>query len=140
MKPDGDGFADAVLPADRRARLRGRPSGLKGRCAVAAATGLRPALDPGGLCGPWASQGRRACPQGLPWPRPRGAAPGYEELGLTCGAHRRDAEPTSEVGLKINPWPATRSWENRASTEPGAVHNDNDATTAAPPPPRRRTV
>ena len=28
-------------------RLRGRPSGLKGRCRARCATGLRPALDPG---------------------------------------------------------------------------------------------
>jgi len=46
MKPDGDGFADAVLPADRRARLRGRPSGLKGHYRDRCPTGLRPALDP----------------------------------------------------------------------------------------------
>ncbi|WP_230870928.1 hypothetical protein, partial [Mycobacterium canetti] len=31
MNPEGDGFAAAVLPAERRGRLRGRPSGLKGR-------------------------------------------------------------------------------------------------------------
>jgi len=46
MKPDGDGFADAVLPADCRARLRGRPSGLKGRYRDRCPTGLRPPLTP----------------------------------------------------------------------------------------------
>ena len=47
MNPEGGGFAAAVLAAERRARLRGRPSGLKGRCRDRGATGLRPALDPG---------------------------------------------------------------------------------------------
>ncbi len=46
MKPDGGGFAAAVLPAKRRARLRGRPSGLKGRCRDRCATGLGPPLTP----------------------------------------------------------------------------------------------
>jgi hypothetical protein len=46
MKPHGGGFAGAVIPAERGARLRGRPSGLKGRCRDRYATGLRPALDP----------------------------------------------------------------------------------------------
>ena len=39
MKPDEDRFAAAVLPAERRARLRGRPSGLKGRYRDRYATG-----------------------------------------------------------------------------------------------------
>ena len=51
MKPDPDGFADAVLPADRRARLRGRPSGLKGRYRDRYATARRPALDPAAVTG-----------------------------------------------------------------------------------------
>jgi hypothetical protein len=36
----------------RRARLRARPSGLKGRYHDRHATGLRPALDPGASTGP----------------------------------------------------------------------------------------
>jgi hypothetical protein len=36
----------------RRARLRTRPSGLKGRCRDRCATGLRSALDPGASTGP----------------------------------------------------------------------------------------
>ncbi|MEQ6322717.1 hypothetical protein, partial [Mycobacterium canetti] len=47
MNPEGGGFAAAVLPAERRGRLRGRPSGLKGRYRDRYATGLRPARDPG---------------------------------------------------------------------------------------------
>jgi len=64
MKPDGDGFADAVLPADRRARLRGRPSGLKGRYRDRCPTGLRPALDPAASTAPHRAvgTGRRTAP------------------------------------------------------------------------------
>ena len=72
MKPDGDGFADAVLPADRRARLRGRPSGLKGRYRDRCPTGLRPALDPAASTAPHRAvgTGRRTAP--CP-PEPHGA-------------------------------------------------------------------
>jgi hypothetical protein len=52
MNPEGGGFAAAVLAAERRARLRDRPSGLKGRCRDRGATGLRPALDPGASTAP----------------------------------------------------------------------------------------
>jgi hypothetical protein len=52
MNPDGGGFAAAGLPAKRRARLRGRPSGLKGRYRDRYATGPRPALDPGASAAP----------------------------------------------------------------------------------------
>ena len=64
MKPDEDRFAAAVLPADRRARLRGRPSGLKGRYRDRCTTGLRPALDPGAATAlhPTAGTGRRTAP------------------------------------------------------------------------------
>ncbi len=56
----------------RRARLLGRPSGLKGRCRDRCATGLRPALDPGATAAPHraAARGRRRSP--CP-PRRRGA-------------------------------------------------------------------
>jgi integrase len=47
MNPNGGGFAAAVLSGERRARLRGRPSGVKGRYRDRCSTGLRPALDPG---------------------------------------------------------------------------------------------
>ena len=40
------------FPVSAVQRLRGHPSGLKGRCRDRCATGLRPALDPGGICGP----------------------------------------------------------------------------------------
>ncbi len=52
MRSGGGGFAATVLPAGRRARLRGRPSRLKGRCRDRYATGLRPALDPGASTAP----------------------------------------------------------------------------------------
>lgn len=71
MRPSGGGFAAAILPAGRRARLRGRPSGLKGRCRDRCATGLRPALDPGASTAPptqWHGQEQRPLPA-----QPRGA-------------------------------------------------------------------
>jgi hypothetical protein len=46
MNPHRGGFAAAVIPAERRARLRGRPSGLKGRCRDRYATGHGPPLTP----------------------------------------------------------------------------------------------
>ena len=52
MKHNRGGFAAAVLPRERRARLRGRPSGFKGRYRDRYATGLRPALDPGASAAP----------------------------------------------------------------------------------------
>ena len=53
MSPCGGGFAAAVIPAvERRARLRGRSSGLKGRYHDRCATGLRPSLDPGASTAP----------------------------------------------------------------------------------------
>ena len=39
-------------PARAARRLRGRPSGLKGRYRARCATGLRPALDPGASAAP----------------------------------------------------------------------------------------
>ena len=54
------------------ARLRGRPSSLKGRCAIALrATALRAALDPGASAAP-AQPAPRAGQTA--WPRRRGAA------------------------------------------------------------------
>jgi hypothetical protein len=45
--------ASPLIPLDtRRARLRGRPSGLKGRYRDRCATGLLPALDPGASAAP----------------------------------------------------------------------------------------
>ena len=67
MKPDGGGFAAAVLPAEGRARLPGRPSGLKGRYRDRYATGLRPTLDPGASTAPHAQRrgaGARPLPPG----------------------------------------------------------------------------
>jgi hypothetical protein len=49
MNPDRGGFAAAVIPATRRARLRGRPSGLKGRCHDRYATQCRVVKLPRGL-------------------------------------------------------------------------------------------
>jgi len=54
-------------------RLRGRPSGLKGRCAIADATGPRPALDPGASAAPVHATAR-AGPAALPEAM-RGAQP-----------------------------------------------------------------
>ena len=55
-----------LIPSDpRRARLRGHPSGLKGRCAITTVTDLRPALDPGASAAPHAQrhgQHQRRCP------------------------------------------------------------------------------
>jgi RNA polymerase sigma factor (sigma-70 family) len=68
---DGGGFAAAHLPA-RRAKLRGRSSGLQGAGASRLrATALRAALDPGDLGGPWRQEERSG-----PGPAP----------GQTCGA------------------------------------------------------
>ena len=57
----------------RRARLRGRPSGLKGRYRDRYATDLRPALDPGASTAPNRA-GARAGPAAMPAQR-RGAQP-----------------------------------------------------------------
>jgi hypothetical protein len=60
------------LLAWRRARLRARPSGLKGRYRDRCATGLQPALDPGALYGPSPRSDtgrRRALPAGRAAPR-----------------------------------------------------------------------
>jgi hypothetical protein len=55
-----------LSPLDpRRARLRTRPSGLKGRCRDRGATGLRPALDPGASTAPQRA-GARAGAEPLP--------------------------------------------------------------------------
>ena len=55
-----------LIPSDpRRARLRGHPSGLKGRCAITTVTDLRPALDPGASAAPHPQrhgQHQRRCP------------------------------------------------------------------------------
>ena len=45
-EPGGDGFAAAVPPAERRGRMRGRPSGLKGASAIAAHGPAGPPLTP----------------------------------------------------------------------------------------------
>jgi hypothetical protein len=71
MNPNGGGYAATVHIGPRRARLRGHPSGFKGRCAIADATGPRPALDPGASAAPPAQrhgQDQRPCP-----PNQRGA-------------------------------------------------------------------
>ena len=64
-----------LIPSDpRRARLRGRPSGLKGRrYRDRYATDLRPALDPGASTAPNRA-GARAGPAAMPAQR-RGAQP-----------------------------------------------------------------
>jgi hypothetical protein len=46
------GSRPPLLLGRRRARLRARPSGLKGRCRDRCATGRRPALDPGASTAP----------------------------------------------------------------------------------------
>jgi hypothetical protein len=65
MNPSGGGCAATVHIRPRRARLRGRPSGLKGRSAIATATGLRPALDPGASAAP-SHAAAQAGPAALP--------------------------------------------------------------------------
>ena len=53
-----------LSPLDRRrARLRARPSGLKGRCRDRCTTGLRPALDPGASTAPHHAAARAAAGQ-----------------------------------------------------------------------------
>ena len=47
----------------RRATLRARPSGLKGRCRDRCATDLRPALDPGASTAPHRAAARAAAGQ-----------------------------------------------------------------------------
>jgi len=64
----------AVTPAvGRRGRLRGRPSGLKGRYHDRYATGLRPALDPGASATPSPRSGTGQGQQPLPAGRSLGA-------------------------------------------------------------------
>jgi hypothetical protein len=46
MKPDGDGFADAVLPAQRRARLQAAPPASRVATAIAARRAYGPPLTP----------------------------------------------------------------------------------------------
>ena len=48
----------------RRATLRARPSGLKGRCRDRCATDLRPALDPGASTAPHRIAGASPLPAG----------------------------------------------------------------------------
>lgn len=67
MNLSGGGYAATVHIRPRRGRLRGRPSRLKGRCAIAPATGLRPTLDPGASAAPLTQrhgQDQRPCPPG----------------------------------------------------------------------------
>jgi len=53
--------AGALSPLDRRrATLRARPSGLKGRCRDRCATDLRPALDPAASTAPHRAATRAA--------------------------------------------------------------------------------
>jgi hypothetical protein len=68
-----------LSPLDpRRARLRTRPSGLKGRCRDRCATGLRSALDPGGLYGPSTRATTRVQDHG-PARHCRGAQHGHQD-------------------------------------------------------------
>jgi hypothetical protein len=113
--------APPLIPQAPR-RLRGRPSGLKGRCAIAGATGLRPALDPGDLCGPWTAEGAgQATEQPAPAALARRSAQARGHP-VDSGARRHEAEATSTGPERISPWPTSRPRGNRASTEPGAVH------------------
>jgi hypothetical protein len=112
--------APPLIPQAPR-RLRGRPSGLKGRCAIAGATGLRPALDPGDLCGPWTAEGAgQATEQPAPAALARRSAQARGHP-VDSGARRHEAEATSTGPERISPWPTSRPRGNRASTEPGAV-------------------
>jgi hypothetical protein len=67
-----------LSPLDpRRARLRARPSGLKGRCRDRCATGLQSAPDPGASTGPQPGNDARAGPR--PCPPLRGAQHGHQD-------------------------------------------------------------
>ena len=72
MNQSGGGFAAAASLQPRRARLRGRPSGLKGRYRDRSATDLQPALAPGASAAP--KQQRHGQAQGAARPA-RGAQP-----------------------------------------------------------------
>jgi len=80
MKPplittDTDGWGCA-------ARLRGRPSSLKGRCAIALrATALRAALDPGASTAPEAG----TCGQAMGLPRPGAAHVPTSQVSTVSG-------------------------------------------------------
>ena len=65
MKPDGDGFADAVLPAQRRARLQAAPPASRVATAIAARRAYGPPLTPQPLR-PLTAQSARAGAQPLP--------------------------------------------------------------------------
>jgi hypothetical protein len=123
--------APPLIPQAPR-RLRGRPSGLKGRCAIAGATGLRPALDPGDLCGPWTAEGAgQATEQPAPAALARRSAQARGHP-VDSGARRHEAEATSTGPERISPWPTSRPRGNRASTEPGAVHTCRRNASASP--------
>jgi hypothetical protein len=65
-----------LCPHARAARrLRGRPSGLNGRCRARCATGLRPALDPGASAAPDAQTVRGRARGALPRHTARRSAP-----------------------------------------------------------------
>ena len=61
MTPHGGGYA-AAGHLRAAPRLRGRPSGLNGRCRDRCATGPRPALDPGASTAPEAGNTGRPKP------------------------------------------------------------------------------
>jgi hypothetical protein len=69
--------------ARRRATLRARPSGLKGRCRDRCATDLRPALDPAASTAPHRAATRAAAGQ-LP---ARRAAPSAKIKSLQPGLY-----------------------------------------------------
>jgi hypothetical protein len=69
MNPVEGGSPPLFAPPRRRARLRARPSALKGRCRDRCATDLRPALDPGASTAP-----HRAAPRAAAGQLPAGRA------------------------------------------------------------------
>ena len=110
-----------LSPLDpRRARLRARPSGLKGRCRDRCATGLRSALDPGASTGPQQGNDARAGPRPCP---PSGAAlstdikikseqiksPRFQGIATTANrgfllASLGRGEVDNQIKLRVMPW------------------------------------
>ena len=93
--------------------LRGRPSAVKGACGVAAATGLRPALDPGDLCGPSraATTGQAtACPR-----HPRRHPPGHR----TPPARNRQTPPSGRAAHPCSQTSHPAHQNPRSQPQPG---------------------
>src|SRR6059058_290933 len=127
---NGGGFAAADTPPwSHRGRLRGRPSGLKGRYRDRYATGLRPALDPGASTAPHAQ-----------WHGAGAAAPAHRRAAALHGSPFKQI-PTNKVSTVSGDCHTTKpttsnGWDNNTTgrVEPvssSAMPNDANAASSA---------